>query len=149
MNKRYKIAAAALAMLALACNKDDSKEPNLPAGNVMTATIGGSYWNATDIYRISMGGDTMKFAGSRNTSKPVTIQLIVNKYHGVGSYRMNDTVARAIYTDNGADYGSVDGTLNVSADDPTHVAATFQFTGLETTTGTYKTIASGQLNINK
>jgi len=147
--QKYVFCIASLTILATACKKEDADTtPNLPA-NYMTATIDGSHWTATEMTRTAAGGDTMIFTGNRSNSKPVTVQLMIHKYRGVGSYKLNDTAAAARYTDNGTVYKSASGTITISADDQTHVMASFQFSAQGTVTGISKDVNNGQLSINK
>jgi hypothetical protein len=147
--KKYILPLLMITAFAASCSKDRSSDPNLPAANYMTATIDGSYWSADEVIRISSGGDTIRFTGSRSNSKPVTIQLVVNKYRGPGTYKLNDTLASAVYTDVNGTYRSYGGTVSVTADDAAHIAAAFQANTQEIVTGTYKDITNGQLNIKK
>lgn len=145
---KYALCAIAMTVLALACKKGDDTSPN-PTANYMTATIDGGYWTATDISRTIDGGDTLRFTGSRSNSKPVLVQLAIYKYKGAGTYKLNDTAARAIYTTNGAEYKAYSGTITITADDQSHVTANFQFSAQEKVTGAYKDITNGQLSVNK
>jgi hypothetical protein len=145
--KKYLLMLVAQAALVTACNKSDDTETNLPAANYMTATISGNYWVADDVARSTDGGDTIRFTGSRSSSKPVTIQLVINKYRGPGVYKLNDTLASAVYTDVNGTYTSYAGTVAITTDDAAHTAANFEIEAQAG--GATKTITGGQLNVKK
>lgn len=146
--RTYSAIVLAITILSASCAKEETEGFNLAAGNFMTASVDSNYWNATQI-TYTHAGTGILFTGSRDTAMTEQVQLLIPAYHGTGTYEMNNASAVGIYRRNGSAYISVEGSLTVLEDDAAHIAAGFDFTGQDSSTGSLQYIRNGQLNINK
>lgn len=128
----------------------------------MTATVGGSSWdaaNATANVITAAGNRTLAISGAtvgtQITTMSLTITAIGGAAIGTGTYALGDDATDNVFgsatylpTFNPADaYSSTSGTVTISEIDDDHVEGTFSFTGQVAASGETITVADGRFNV--
>lgn len=147
--------------LSLAACDSGGDDDSIALGS-MTATVGGSSWNAANATAnviTAAGNRTLAISGAtvgaQITTMTLTITAIGGAAIGTGTYSLGDDATDNVFgsanylpTFNPGDaYVSTAGTVTISEIDDDHVEGTFSFTGRVTASGETITVADGRFNV--
>lgn len=151
-----------LSLSLAACDSGGDDDIDPIALGSMTATVGGSSWNAANATAnvITVAGNrTLAISGAtvgtQITTMTLTITAIGGAAIGTGTYSLSDEVTDNVFgsatylpTFNPGDaYASTAGTVTISEIDDDHVEGTFSFTGQVAASGETITVADGRFNV--